>query len=304
MLCFAPLWPLLASATSLQELEQLAAQLADLKTQYQQTEAQLAALSAQQATQGRATAQALAQWQHTQQSLLRLQQQPAPVLLLNSLWHNTPPRAGLRQWLLGYHQQQLTSHQQAALRPLQQWQQLVAHQRELEQHASLLSTELHEAHRAALRRARSLSRSNPERAAALTTALNAINPNNPLPAADPCPTSTTPPALPISATVYQTYCPQAQPPRHGVTLHSLPLAQLYSPSAGEITFSGKHGPSGWVVILTTTTGTQHIFAGLLSSPLTRGQQVQPQQPLGRTPATSPLLYWETRRSNSQPINPL
>ncbi len=288
------------TAKSARTLDSYARRLKKLTNEYKTLEQQLSKLSQTQEQYGQHLQQEILAWEQSRLSLLRQQHTTSPAYTVAAILNNQTPRPGLSRLLVAQNQQNFEDIQQQAAHKLEQWQQLVHKQRTLEQQTYKLMDRYSGAYKAHQKHLGKLKQHD----GALARQLSRAEPHNPLPAADVCSTLNIKPNLPISATVYKTFCPQAELPRYGATLHTAPLALLVSPVAGTVRFSGPHSDSGWVLIVQTATGQQHIFAGLLGSPLQNDDTVKLHQPLGRMPAQQPFLYWEQRNAKNKPVNPL
>lgn len=95
------------------------------------------------------------------------------------------------------------------------------------------------------------------------------------------------------------------PPAQGARLRTRAGAQVVSPAAGEVTFSGPFRSYGQVLILNLDGGYALVLTGLEATRVRVGDTVRAGQPIGEMPIsdmTAPELYVEVRREG-RPIDP-
>ncbi len=95
------------------------------------------------------------------------------------------------------------------------------------------------------------------------------------------------------------------PPAQGARLRTRAGAQVVSPGAGEVTYSGPFRSYGQVLILNLDGGYALVLTGLENVRVRVGDTVRSSQPIGEMPIsdmTAPELYVEVRR-DGRPIDP-
>jgi murein hydrolase activator len=95
------------------------------------------------------------------------------------------------------------------------------------------------------------------------------------------------------------------PPSQGVALRTRPGAQVVSPAAGEVAYSGAFRSYGNVLILNLDGGYAVVLTGLREISARVGDRVRAGQPLGEMPEAdtpAPELYVEVRR-NGRAVDP-
>jgi septal ring factor EnvC (AmiA/AmiB activator) len=95
------------------------------------------------------------------------------------------------------------------------------------------------------------------------------------------------------------------PPTQGTRLRTRAGAQVVSPAAGEVSYSGPFRSYGQVLILNLDGGYALVLTGLDAVRVRVGETVQAGQPIGEMPnsdMTAPELYVEVRREG-RPIDP-
>lgn len=88
---------------------------------------------------------------------------------------------------------------------------------------------------------------------------------------------------------------------HGVTVETIDGAQVISPHAGEVVFSGQFRGYGVVLIISHGEGYHSLLAGIARSYVAVGQQVlagEPVAEMGQGPMKNRSLYVELRRKGS------
>jgi septal ring factor EnvC (AmiA/AmiB activator) len=92
----------------------------------------------------------------------------------------------------------------------------------------------------------------------------------------------------------------------GITIETLPRAQVIAPHDGRVVFAGVYRDYGQLLIIEHGEGYHTLLAGFSRIDGTVGQWLLAGEPIGQMGAGStgkPVLYVELRR-NGEPMNPL
>ncbi|KLI64774.1 murein hydrolase activator EnvC family protein [Aurantiacibacter marinus] len=127
---------------------------------------------------------------------------------------------------------------------------------------------------------------------------------SPVSSAVPARSAPSPYILPVSGrTVTGFGAPQESGLSQGITLAPIAGAQVVSPAAGRIAFSGPYRGYGQIVIIEHVGGWTSLITGLARSDVQVGTDVVGGAPLGIAGPGRPTVSLELRRSG-EPVNPL